>query len=80
MREDATVQCPACGEEINIEEGACVGDIICCPECYIEIEIVKLDPPKVKEFKEEKVEEEDEYGLGEENDDNADEDEEEYSM
>jgi len=48
------VICPDCEIEIELTEGAVVGDIIECPECGTEVEILSLSPLKYRELTEEK--------------------------
>ena len=48
------VICPDCKAEIELPEGAMVGDIIECTECGTEVEILSLDPLKYRELIEEK--------------------------
>lgn len=58
-------ECPACKKSFDLEEGLEAGDTTCCPGCYAELEIVKLNPLKVKEVKDfSDDDEEDEEGYG----------------
>jgi alpha-aminoadipate/glutamate carrier protein LysW len=43
-----TVTCPECEAEIDLDQNAEVGEIIVCPDCGIDLEIVSLNPPKVE--------------------------------
>jgi len=45
--------CPSCDAEINFEKDMEPGEIIECPECGLELEIISMDPPKVQEAPEE---------------------------
>ncbi|MBN2492319.1 MAG: lysine biosynthesis protein LysW [Planctomycetes bacterium] len=45
--------CPSCDAEIVFDDDAEEGEIIECPECGIELEIVSLDPAEVQEAAEE---------------------------
>jgi alpha-aminoadipate carrier protein LysW len=45
--------CPNCDAEIVFEDDAEEGELIECPECGVELEIVTLDPAKVQEAPEE---------------------------
>lgn len=40
--------CPSCDAEIVFDDGAEEGEIIECPECGVELEIIALDPPEVQ--------------------------------
>jgi len=42
-----TVICPECEAEITLETNAETGEIIVCPDCGVDLEIVSLDPAKV---------------------------------
>jgi alpha-aminoadipate carrier protein LysW len=42
-----TVNCPECEAEITLDANAEVGEIIVCPDCGVDLEIVSLDPAKV---------------------------------
>jgi len=43
----STVNCPECEAEITLEANAEVGEIIVCPDCGVDLEIVSLKPAKV---------------------------------
>lgn len=43
-----TVACPECAAEITLEASAEVGEIIVCPDCGVDLEIIALDPAKVE--------------------------------
>lgn len=61
------VKCPMCKKKFELEDDLNVGDSTYCAECYEELHIISLNPPKVEvvESKEEESYED------EENDDNA---------
>lgn len=42
-----TVTCPECEAEITLEAGSEVGEIIVCPDCGVDLEIIDLQPPTV---------------------------------
>ncbi|MDD5746228.1 MAG: hypothetical protein PHO30_03080 [Candidatus Omnitrophica bacterium] len=44
------IKCPACGEMFELEEGIKIGDTICCLDCDHELQVVRLEPPKVKKL------------------------------
>lgn len=39
------VTCTECGAEFDIPDDTMVGEIIICPECGVELEMVSLEPP-----------------------------------
>jgi len=41
--------CPVCGAQVELKEGTVVGELIECPDCGTELEVVSLDPPTVNE-------------------------------
>jgi alpha-aminoadipate carrier protein LysW len=51
--EDMMTNCPSCDAEIVFDDDAEEGEIIECPECGVELEIVSLDPAEVQEAPEE---------------------------
>ena len=42
-----TVICPECEAEITLEAGIVAGEIIVCPDCGADLEVISLDPPQV---------------------------------
>ena len=42
-------ECPVCGAEIILFEDAVEGELIVCPECGVELEVISLNPPEVVE-------------------------------
>ncbi|MBN2005742.1 MAG: lysine biosynthesis protein LysW [Anaerolineae bacterium] len=40
-------ECPECAAGIELAPGTIVGEIISCPDCGMELEVVSLDPPTV---------------------------------
>lgn len=76
MKNGNKVRCPSCSELVKVEEDTYVGDIIYCPECSVELEVVKLEPLKVREVKELIKDEDDEYGEDDDIEENFEEDEE----
>ncbi len=44
----STVACPECAAEIQFEKGTEVGEIIVCPDCGVDLEVIALEPPKVQ--------------------------------
>ncbi len=37
--------CPECAAEITLEASTEVGEILVCPDCGIDLEVVSLEPP-----------------------------------
>ena len=44
----ATVNCPECAAEITLVEGTEVGEILVCPDCGVDLEVLSLEPAKVQ--------------------------------
>jgi alpha-aminoadipate carrier protein LysW len=44
----STVTCPECEAEITLEKGTEVGEIIVCPDCGVDLEVVSLTPAAVE--------------------------------
>ena len=44
----STVTCTECEAEISLDDNAEVGEIIVCPDCGVDLEIVSLKPAKVE--------------------------------
>ncbi len=49
-----TVICPDCEIEFEIPEDAQIGEILDCENCGAEMEIINLDPIKIKLIEDEK--------------------------
>lgn len=43
----STVFCVECDAEFNLDEGTEVNEIIVCPDCGVDLEVVSLDPAQV---------------------------------
>jgi alpha-aminoadipate carrier protein LysW len=78
------VRCPDCSASIDLDEDEVEeGEILSCPECEVELEVVSKSPVQLNSLSEdddgdeEEEEEEEEYGEDEEEESNGDEDEEE---
>jgi alpha-aminoadipate/glutamate carrier protein LysW len=52
--EDTKIICPDCKSEISRIENMVIGDILECPVCGTEVEILSLEPLQYKELIEEK--------------------------
>lgn len=50
MRKEA---CPACGTPMTIPEDAVLGEVLFCPACDAEIELISLEPLRLDLFEEE---------------------------
>lgn len=44
MPVELTSHCPECDVTVNLSADALVGEIIVCPECGVDLEIVNLQP------------------------------------
>jgi alpha-aminoadipate carrier protein LysW len=42
-----TSQCPQCDESVPVASEAVVSELLTCPSCKAELEIVALDPPEL---------------------------------
>ena len=42
-------ECPVCGADITLFEDTVEGELIVCPECGVELEVLSLEPPEVIE-------------------------------
>lgn len=43
-----TIICLECDAEFELDNGTEVNEIIVCPDCGIDLEVVSLDPPAVE--------------------------------
>jgi len=41
------MNCPECEAKVTLEAGTVSGEIIVCPECGVDLEVISLDPPKL---------------------------------
>ena len=70
-------KCPECGALIDIEEDEVEqGEIISCPDCAVELEIVNTHPLELDVLEDEDEEEEEEESEGEDEDSEEEEDDE----
>ena len=46
-------ECLECGAEVELTEGTIVHEIVVCPDCGVELEVISLDPPTLGEAPEE---------------------------
>lgn len=42
------VTCPECGAEFTLDPGTELNEIIVCPDCGVDLELVELNPPSVE--------------------------------
>jgi alpha-aminoadipate carrier protein LysW len=42
-----TTLCPECAAELTFETSIEVGEILVCPDCGVDLEVIALDPPEV---------------------------------
>lgn len=43
-----TVECPECAANFDLESGVIAGEIIVCPDCGIDLEVISLSPAAVE--------------------------------
>lgn len=41
--------CPVCDASIELDDNVELNELISCPDCGTELEVVSLDPPQVEE-------------------------------
>ncbi len=46
-------ECPECAADVTLPEDVMENEIVQCPECGVELEVVKLDPPTLDNAPEE---------------------------
>lgn len=69
------VHCPKCGVEVDVDEdGVEEGEILTCPECEAELEVVQIHPVQVNIISDED-EEDEESEDADDDEDEADEEE-----
>jgi alpha-aminoadipate/glutamate carrier protein LysW len=39
--------CPECDAQISLAEGTVEGEIIVCPDCAAELEVISVSPPEL---------------------------------
>jgi len=42
-------ECPICAGELQLAEDTIVGELLDCPDCGSELEVISLDPIEVEE-------------------------------
>jgi alpha-aminoadipate carrier protein LysW len=48
-----SAECPVCAAQVALVEDTIVHEIVVCPDCGVELEVVDLDPPTLEEAPEE---------------------------
>jgi alpha-aminoadipate carrier protein LysW len=38
-------ECPECAAEVPLPDDVMQGEIVQCPDCGVELEVIELDPP-----------------------------------
>ena len=72
-------QCPECEAFVDLEaDEVAEGEIIPCPECGVELEVININPIEIRLVEEEELDEDDEEEDEEEEELDEDEEEEEY--
>ncbi len=46
------IECEICGGAVPIPDGATIGELLECPTCAAELELLTLDPPSARVFEE----------------------------
>ena len=49
-------ECPVCAAEVKLPGDTIVSEIVECPDCGTELEVMSIDPPKLAEAPEEEEE------------------------
>jgi alpha-aminoadipate carrier protein LysW len=44
----STVACPECAAEIILEAGTEASEIIVCPDCGVDLEVISLEPAAIQ--------------------------------
>jgi alpha-aminoadipate carrier protein LysW len=42
-----TVECPECAADVTLPEGVMENELVVCPDCGTELEVISLNPPAV---------------------------------
>jgi alpha-aminoadipate/glutamate carrier protein LysW len=67
------VACPDCEALLDIEEEEVEeGEVINCPDCGVELEVVNVNPIEVERIEEEEEEDDDEEDAGDEDEEEGD--------
>lgn len=46
-------ECPVCAAKVELADDTIAHEIVVCPDCGVELEVVNLDPPTLDEAPEE---------------------------
>jgi alpha-aminoadipate carrier protein LysW len=44
----STISCPECVAEITLDASTEEGEIIVCPDCGVDLEVISMNPPVVE--------------------------------
>ena len=44
----STTHCPECDAEITLEAATETGEILVCPDCGVDLEVISVNPAKVE--------------------------------
>ena len=57
----AMIKCVSCKEKFEPDEYVEAGDTIMCPACYEEMEVVSVDPVKIRKIEKDVTDDDEEY-------------------
>jgi alpha-aminoadipate carrier protein LysW len=46
---EKNAECPVCAAAVALSEDTVQGELITCPECGVELEVISLEPPQLAE-------------------------------
>ncbi len=44
VKQQATAVCPSCGADVELGRKPQIGDLVVCPECEAELEVISVNP------------------------------------
>ncbi|MHA1293851.1 MAG: lysine biosynthesis protein LysW [Promethearchaeota archaeon] len=44
----AKIECPSCYFEFDAEEGIIEGEVLSCPDCGVDLEVIKIEGDSIK--------------------------------
>ncbi len=44
----AVAECPECAANVELKADVVEGEIVTCPECGVELEVISLNPPQLE--------------------------------
>jgi len=47
MTTQPVAECPECAAEVSLPADVVEGEIVPCPECGLELEVITVDPPQL---------------------------------